>query len=395
MKIERIRIKRFKLFKDIEIRDLSDMCVFLGANGSGKTSLFDVFGFLSDAMKNDLSAAISRRGGFKSVASKEHDGDIEFEIQLRNNAAGGKKQPLITYNLCVGLENSHPVAAKEILSCRQEQSDIPFELLSFSKGRGLAISNEEEYETGFREKREELMLDSPDILAIKGLGQFRRFKTVSSLRRVSENWHISDFSISEARLARNVRISDHLTPTGDNLAFMAQYIYQNHRKIFNEILEKMKQRIPGLSRVEAVETPDGRIILQFHDGAFKDPFNARYVSDGVLKMFACLILLHDPKPRPLLCIEEPENYLHPDLLPELAEEFREYANKGGQVFISTHSPDFVNAVRVEELFWLTKTGGFSQVSCAKDDPVVKSLYEAGDQLGCLWTQNYLKGGGIR
>jgi predicted ATPase len=49
---------------------------------------------------------------------------------------------------------------------------------------------------------------------------------------------------------------------------------------------------------------------------FKDPFISRYVSDGTLKMFAYLILLNDPTPHPLLCIEEPENQLHPDLLLE-------------------------------------------------------------------------------
>ncbi len=49
---------------------------------------------------------------------------------------------------------------------------------------------------------------------------------------------------------------------------------------------------------------------------------------------------NDPKPHPLLCVEEPENYLYPELLAELAEEFRNYAKKGGQVFISTHSHDF-------------------------------------------------------
>jgi ABC-type multidrug transport system ATPase subunit len=60
-------------------------------------------------------------------------------------------------------------------------------------------------------------------------------------------------------------------------------------------------------------------------------------------------MLADPNPHKLLCIEEPENQLYPHLLGILAEEFREYAFSGGQVFISTHSPEFVACVRTQEI----------------------------------------------
>ena len=396
MKIEKIKIKNFKLFKDVEILDLPNMCVFLGANGSGKSTLFDVFGFFSDALKNNVKTAINRRGGFKEVISREQSGDIEFEIKFRNDAINGKRQPLITYSLSIGLEDKQPIITEEVLSYRRGQTGKPYKFLNFSKGHGVAISNEEEYEATkkeFREQREEQVLDSPDILAIKGLGQFQRFKAISSFRRLLENWYISNFNISEARLIQDVGVSEHLSTTGDNLALVAQHMYQNYPELFNEILEKTKKRIPGISDVKATETVDGRVVLQFLDGTFKDPFIARYVSDGTLKMFAYLILLYDPTPHPLFCIEEPENYLHPDLLLELAEEFREYAHKGGQVFISTHSPDFVNALRIEELFWLKKEQGFTKVYRAKDDTLIKSLYEEGDQLGRLWMQKYLQGSG--
>lgn len=103
------------------------------------------------------------------------------------------------------------------------------------------------------------------------------------------------------------------------------------------------------------------------------------------------MLLNDPKPHPLLCVEEPENYLHPELLVELAEEFRDYAKRGGQVFISTHSPDFLNALESNEVFWLKKRDGFSTITRASDDTTVKALEEAGDKLGYLWLQGYFTG----
>lgn len=141
------------------------------------------------------------------------------------------------------------------------------------------------------------------------------------------------------------------------------------------------------------ETQDGRIVLKFKDNSFQDPFVARFVSDGTIKMFAYLVLLNDPVKHPLLCVEEPENYLHPELLPELAEEFREYADKGGQVFISTHSPDFVNALQPDELFWLQKSNGATTIRKASEDATIKALYANGDKLGWLWREGYLKGSG--
>ena len=71
--------------------------------------------------------------------------------------------------------------------------------------------------------------------------------------------------------------------------------------------------------------------------------------------------------------------------------FREYAQRGGQVFVSTHSPEFVNAIRVNELFWLTKRNGNTTVTKASEDEIVKSLFENGDKLGWLWQQGYFKG----
>lgn len=105
-------------------------------------------------------------------------------------------------------------------------------------------------------------------------------------------------------------------------------------------------------------------------------------------MFAYLVLLNDPRPHPLLCVEEPENQLFHSLLPELAEEFRDYARRGGQVFVSTHSPEFLNAVELEEAFWLQKQDGSSRVFRAKDDPQIVRYMADGDRLGALWRQGF-------
>ena len=153
----------------------------------------------------------------------------------------------------------------------------------------------------------------------------------------------------------------------------------------------MSRRVPGVSNVEAKPTEDGRLVLRFQDGSFRDPFIARYVSDGTIKMFAYLVLLYDPKPHPLLAVEEPENQLYPSLLYELIEEFADYARRGGQVFVSTHSPDFLNGAQLDEIFWLIKQDGFTTVRRASHDEQLRAFIEEGDLPGALWRQNLFEG----
>ena len=236
--------------------------------------------------------------------------------------------------------------------------------------------------------REEQILKSPDILAIKGLAQFERFPAVMALGDLIENWHVSDFHISKARPEQEAGYAEHLSREGENLSLVIEYLYNNKRETFDKILSLLKMRVPGISRVESKTTEEGRVLLKFQDGSFEDPFLARYVSDGTIKMLAYLTLLYDPNPHPLLCVEEPENQLYPKLLWELAEEFRGYANRGGQVFVSTHSPDFLNATTLDEVFWLVKKDGYTLVRRARDDAQLAALMEEGDQMGYLWKHGF-------
>jgi predicted ATPase len=388
MRIETLKIKNFKVFRDVEVKNIPNMAVFLGMNGVGKSTFFDVFGFLNDCLSKNVKAALAARGGFAEVISREQSGNIEFTMKFRPNA----DEPLITYELSIGLDNNQPVIQKEIMKFRRGQSTgAPYKILEFSRGEGYAAGGEiRSYEDARNtDKRKKQKLDSPDILAVKGLGQFKEFTAISALRKLIEDWHVSDFHIDDARQRSEAGYSGRLSKTGDNLANVAKYIYDNRRDIFEGILQKMKERVPGVSKIEADDTKDGYIVLRFNDGKFKNPFSARFVSDGTIKMFAYLIMLNAPIPHSLLCVEEPENQLYPRLLPVLAEEFRNYSDAGGQVFISTHSPDFLNAIDLSELYCLVKEDGFTKIYRAADSPLVASLCKAGDLLGHLWNQELL------
>lgn len=392
MELKSITIRNFKALQDIHLTEIPNFVVLVGANGSGKSTLFDVFGFLRDALMGNVRQALDARGRFAEVVTRGHENEsILVELQVGLPIAGRSR--LVTYGLEVGLDDGRPIILHEFLRYKRGRYGAPFYFLDFRKGSGFAIRNEEDFDKPDEElQREEQQLESPDILAIKGLGQFQRFRAASALRQLLENWHVSDFHISAARGRKEAKgVVEHLSETGDNLPLVAQYLYQNHRDIFKTILRRMQQRVPGISGVEPELTQDGYLILRFRDGTFKTPFLDRYVSDGTIKMFAYLVLLHDPKPHPLLCIEEPENQLYPTLMGELAEEFRDYARRGGQVMVSTHSPDLLNAVRLEEVLWLVKKDGLSEIRRAQDDAQVKRYMEHGDKMGYLWKQGFFTG----
>lgn len=391
MQIESLEIKNYRLFRDAKLEALPRMAVVVGANGSGKSTLFDVLSFLKEALTQNVAQAVAHRGGFSELASRGEDGPICITVKFRES--GGR---LATYQLEIAANDGRPVVHREVLKFRRGQYGRPWHFVDFSRGQGTAITNEAMYgQEGVEEEREERVLDDPSALAIKGLGQFKEFRVVAEFRSLIENWHISDFHISNARASAEAGYAEHLSTRGDNVAQVALYLYEHHREQFDRVLEVMSRRVPGVSGVEAKPTEDGRLVLRFQDGSFKDPFIARYVSDGTIKMFAYLVLLYDPKPHPLLAVEEPENQLYPELLAELVEEFRDYARRGGQVFVSTHSPDFLNGAKLEEIYWLVKEDGFTTVRRACENELLRNLVAEGDLPGALWKQGLFEGAGLR
>lgn len=387
MQIESIEIRNYRVFKSAVLVNLPRLAVLVGENGSGKSTLFDVFSFLKDALAQNVAKAVSRRGGFKELVSRESSGPISIILKFRET--GGR---LATYELSVVSEKGLVAVEREVLKFRRGQRGQPWHFVDFSRGKGTAITNEAMYgKPGAQEERKEYVLDEPTVLAIKGLGQFKEFRVISEFRSLIENWHITDFHIADARPSAEEGYAEHLSTRGDNVAQVAQFLFDHHSERFKDILDAMKKRIPGVNKVEAKPTEDGRLVLRFQDGAFQDPFIARYVSDGTIKMFAYMVLLYDPDPFPLLAVEEPENQLYPELLQELAEEFRDYARRGGQVFVSTHSPEFLNGLSLDEIYWLAKKDGYTTIHRGADSDVLKRLIQEGDFPGALWRQGVFKG----
>ena len=380
MSIHHLSIYNYRVLHEVELDPLPPLSVFIGANGTGKSTLFDVFTFLKDALAGDVHSATAKRGGYRELVSRGATGHIGILIGYRG--ADGRD---LFYGLTFEERAGRVTIIREAITA---DLDGPQEerILEFSRGVGFAEKRIVDTRDDSEDHLATYTFKDPSTLAIKALGNLEDFPLIMDFRSLIEGWHVSNFHISHARASIEAGHAEHLSPLGENVAQVAQYLHEYHPDQFRRVLEAMRARVPGVDAVEAKVTEDGRLVLRFKDGSFKDPFIARHVSDGTIKMFAYLLLLHDPKPHPLVAVEEPENQLYPALLHELAEEFRGYAKRGGQALVSTHSPEFLNGTELNEVFVLRKVDGFAQVRRVSDSDLLKRLGEEGDLPGALWRQ---------
>jgi predicted ATPase len=385
-RIEKISVKNYRVLQDITLKDIKAFSVFLGPNGSGKTTFFDVIGFLSDCLTTNVRKALEKRGRFSEVISRDcKSQEIEIAIQYRENS----KSPLITYTVAIGLQNGSPIVSRESLRWKRGLHGKPFDFLKFEYGAGEVISGEN---PEINDNRIYYRMDDPSSLAIKTIGQLSDNPRIASLRRFIEGWFLSYFIPDQARQLATVGAMEHLSREGDNIANVVQFLADEHPQVLDKILKQLTHRVPQLERVESEPTIDGRLALLFKDVPFSRPFLARFASDGTLKLLAYLILLNDPNLPQLLCIEEPENGLHHRLLEPLSEELIAYSQRA-QVFVSTHSPFFVNTIKDAKNLWIFQrdNNGYATVTRADQIPDAKHFIESKAGLGDLWSEGYLRG----
>ncbi len=384
-RIERLHVENYRALQDVTLENLSGLTVLLGPNGSGKSTVFDVFAFLSEAFSAGLRKAWDKRGRFKELRTRDSEGPIIFELKYREPGF-----PLITYRLEVDEDSKGPFVAREWLRWTRKpgRGGRPFYFLDFSDGEGFAISGDEPDLTG---ERSDQKLASRDLLAINTLGQLASHPRVGALRRFITGWYLSYLTADSTRGVPEAGPQERLSQTGDNLPNVVQYLKEQHQDRLNEILSILAARVPRMEKVDAEILGDGRLMLQVKDAPFSRPVLSKWASDGTLKMLAYLVMLHDPEPAPLIGVEEPENHIHPRILRELGEECRA-ASEHAQLVVTTHSPQFLDAFRADEVWLLGRDpSGHTRATKASLVERVPQFLEAGATLGQLWLEGYLSG----
>ncbi len=370
MIIEQLKIKNYKVFEDATVQGLRGFNVFIGANGSGKSTLLDVLDFLRDALKNNVTTAVNRRGGFDQLVHQQKTGEaIAIDVYLSLPQTTTRAYDQLIYAIEIIKDGEEIVVQRELLKRYSTLMADDRILLEVKDGYGnVANKKNGQIETILFE------LEQRDQLCIGIVGQVQGYPAINRLRQL----------LSEGYLFNEQQFGQALARVDNPLAQLTKDIHKYHPAVFEQILEKLTHLLPHIGKVEALETEDDRLLLKFKEGYPKNPFLVGALSEGTLRVLVYLVLLHNPHPHPTLAIETPEQYLHSDLLATLVEELRGYAARGGQLFVTTHSPDLVSALQLSELFGLRQEEGKAAIYAIKEDDAVRGRYESGEPLGRIW-----------
>ncbi len=383
--IEVLSVKNYRALRDIELKQLKPLTVFLGANGSGKSTFFDVFAFLSECFTSGLRQAWNKRGGLKELRTRGCNGPIEFELKYREKP----KTPIITYHLSIDENAEGPFVGTEWLQWRRGSRGKHVRFLNFHHGKGSVIPGEKPDKTGTPIKEQ---LDEQSTLAVNMFGQSAQHPRVSALRRFITDWYLSDLSTDATRQATDDGPQKRLSETGDNLPNVIQYLQERYPERLEKIISVLSERVPRLEKVDTELMMDGRRLLKIKDAPFEQPILAKFASDGTLKLLSYLTLFHDRQPPQLIGIEEPENYLHPRLLTGLVGECLEVSMMS-QLVITTHSPRFVNELSADEVWVLYRDEqGWTACKRASEMLGIEQLLDAGAKLGQLWMEGHFEFG---
>lgn len=388
-----LRIKNYRALRDVELRDLTPLTVFIGPNGSGKSTILDALAFLAEAVSGNLQQAWEKRNRFAGMRTRGQEGPIEFEIEACLNTVDS-----LRYKLIIEENEGKVVVTDEILFLRNANlSTKLFYLIEHSAYKAgptksniyrseipndIGITRVSAFEPllfvqsnsrqAFKILEEYGMAPSLEMLFIELIQSYRYIHLTDD--------HLKGYSDAGPR--------ENLSANGDNLPNVLYYLHTKYPEALARVSEKLRRWVPGLAEVVTEITSDERLLLRFRDAPFEKPLPAQYMSDGTMRLAALLTLLYEPNATGLLGIEEPENELHPRLLPRLAEELSK-ATETRQLLVATHSPFLLDALEPEQVWILDRgTDGYTQATRTADIPQVKELVEDGSPLGYLWTSNF-------
>lgn len=400
--LEGIQIENYRALRDVTLgklrsnvgQPLPRMMAVIGANGTGKSSLLDALAFVGDCLRDGVEAACDqqRRGGFERLRTRGSQKPMRFKVRFRQDA---ESRPIVyTLEVDVDRHGRPEVVFESLNQARLGQKSIGqlYEFVKLSHGKGFVWSGEST-ETQEGHERHDIRMTDRQVLAISTLGTLADHPRIGAFRDFLSDWYLSYFVPDAARNPPMAGADPHLNRSGDNLGRYLQYIQRQRGRELETMLDGIGKRIPGLRKITVAPSDDGRLLLAFHADGFDRPFYQGDMSDGTLKMLAYLLLMEDPKPHPLIGVEEPENGLYHQLLAPLATEFKSYAARSGgpQVLITTHSPYFVDALAPDDVWILEKQpDGCSSLHRASDVPGVRQLFEEGLPLGSLWFSRHLE-----
>ena len=203
--------------------------------------------------------------------------------------------------------------------------------------------------------------------------------------RIYRDWTVGRKAVCRKGQPTDIR-NDRLEEDFSNLGVVLSRLRKTPR-VKEAILKGLKDLYEGVTDYEPV-VEGGGIQIFFTEGDFS--VSATRLSDGALRYLCLLAILCDPEPPPVICIEEPELGLHPDILPKLADLLMQ-ASLRTQLIVATHSDALVDALtcKPETVIVCEKSQG--QTTMTRLDKEELAVWLQKYSLGQLWTRGHLGG----
>lgn len=345
-----IKIQGYRPFQDF-LAGFGDLEVFVGANGAGKSSLFEFLKFLRDSSFQDIPPEIV--SGSIGQQIFHVPGDEKFWWSVEVNF--GQKNPVRYQGELIG-----PIG-KTHISFERVQTVPPFE-----EGReGYIFMNIKERKGVIQDPvskklvQQEVVLKRPNQLALSIMTN-PAMVTLYNLREYISNWKFyNSFNIANSKIRKSVPVEQEPTLYEDagNLSSVLHYLMTEHPQIFDDLQQHLRSAIPGFKRltVKARGGP-GEIIAFWSEKGPDSDLSLADLSDGILRLLCWMVLCVHPNPPSLICIDEPDQGVHPRTLPILAGLF-EKASSRTQIFLATHSSYFLTQFDLSRIAVFRKENG--------------------------------------
>ena len=390
MLIRRIKLRNLLSFgPNVQELELGPLNVLIGPNGSGKSNLIEAFGLLQAAPK-DLPKPIRKGGGIVNWLWKHklNESTVELEFVIDNPSGQQPIRHRISFTetgqrfelIEETIENEHPY----------DGHNKPHLFYDFRDGRAtLNYRNSGPNSPDYRLLRlEEVSVDQSILTQRKDPNHYPELTYLGDVlgkMRIYREWSFGRYTAPRVPQSADLP-NDFLAENANNLGLVLNRL-KREPTVKNRILDALSQLYEGVTDFDVIiEGGTVQTLLQEDDISVP----ATRLSDGTLRYLCLLAILHHPSPPPLVCIEEPELGLHPDILPGLAALLRE-ASERSQLVITTHSDVLVDAFTdtAESIVICEKHNGQSELRRLDRCDLKPWLKKY--RLGELWTSGELGG----
>ncbi len=354
MRIKKIHIQNYKSLVDFELDSPPPFCAFVGPNASGKSNIFEALEFINYTSKYShyapsyfkgkeaiLSYHATYLGGFLGKR------DLAFEIVFNDDF-------VVYFDANFSIENNEVL--ESIGSINESQSDkiIFTDIKNFSRRKEFVDSFNR---TGSYELDLEVFIDNFSRIFVGS----NKFTPAPSINKLNFN--------------------------ASNLSQIIGRIFQDERKR-EDFIEWVQILIPEFKNIKIKKSNiDGSYEFFVYEKSADKPFPKHLISDGTYNILALMAAVYQTSEPQFLCIEEPENGLHPEAIQLLVEFFREKCeDEGHHIWLNTHSPTLVRCMAIDEIVLVNKIDGETR---AKIQTKLSGIDIKTDE---AWLTNALGGG---